>query len=111
MKVEIKRGLWGARKAEGLVVMIDVFRASNTILAMLNSGVKEIIIVEKINDARSLKKRKPAYLLCGERKRIKPKDFDCGNSPAEFRRENRGIIFSSSACTRGIANSSQEEGN
>jgi len=105
MKVEIKRGLWGAKKSEGLVVMIDVFRASNTILAMLNSGVKEIIIVEKISHARSLRKRKLNYLLCGERRRIKPKDFDCGNSPVEFmRKEDRGVIFSSSACTRGIAN-------
>lgn len=45
MKIEIKSCLDGAKEAEGIVVIIDVFRASNTIIACIGQGVESIIPV------------------------------------------------------------------
>src|SRR5680860_351372 len=42
MKIEINRCLEGAKIADGITVVIDVFRASNTILACLAGGNQSI---------------------------------------------------------------------
>ena len=107
MEVEIKSCLWGAKQAKGITVIIDVFRASNTILTMLKSGIKEITIVGEMRKARKLKEQKPKYFLCGERNRIKPDDFDYGNSPSEFKQarvKGRKAILTTSAGSRAIIN-------
>ena len=59
----------------------------------------------KIDEAFALKKRHPEHLLAGERKGIKVKGFDMGNSPHEASRLNlagRGVLLSTSGGTRAI---------
>jgi len=63
-------------------VLIDVLRASSTIITALAHGVKEIQTVTSITDALKLKKKN--YTIVGERKGVKIPGFDLGNSPVEF---------------------------
>jgi 2-phosphosulfolactate phosphatase len=68
MKIDIKSCIQGAKEAEGITVIIDVFRASNTIIACMAQGAEYIIPVGALEDAIALKKQFPDHLLFGERK-------------------------------------------
>jgi len=105
MDINIKRGVYGARHARGLGVIIDVFRGSSTIVTMIARGAQFVIPVMSLNRARRLKRMCPDYLLVGERKGIIPKGFDYGNSPFEMSRlhlKRKNIVFRSSAASKGI---------
>lgn len=64
--------------------VIDVIRATSTIVTLFGSGVKSIIVAGTLDEAYSLKKALPDRLLCGEKGGLKPDGFDYGNSPLEF---------------------------
>ncbi len=108
MKIEITRSLEGAKTADGITVVIDVFRASNTIIACLAGGAEYIIPVGELIDAYSLKEENPDHLLFGERGGIPPKGFDYDNSPAKATQldlKNKKIILTTSAGSQGIIHS------
>lgn len=65
-----------------VLVVIDVLRASSTIVTALANGVKEVIPVDREEMAFEL--RKKGYILAGEDKGVKLPDFDIGNSPVEL---------------------------
>ena len=112
MKVEINRCLEGAKIADGITVVIDVFRASNTIIACLNGGAEHIIPVGELKDAYSLKRENPHHLLFGERGGIPPEGFDHDNSPAKAIKLNlngKKIILTTSAGSQGIVYSKNAE--
>ncbi len=67
-----------------ILVVIDVLRASSTIVTAMASGVEEVIPVNRVEKAFEL--RKEGYILVGEDKGIKLHDFDLGNSPVELLR-------------------------
>jgi len=67
-----------------VLVVIDVLRCCSTIVTALANGAKEVIPTKTIKEAQALHKKHPEFLLAGERKGIKPKGFDLGNSPLEF---------------------------
>lgn len=78
-------------------VVIDVLRASSSIVAMLAGGASAVWIAATSDGARALARRHGA-LLCGEEGALKPPDFDYGNSPAAMARldlRGRAIAFSS----------------
>lgn len=105
MKIEINRCLGGAKTADGITVVIDVFRASNTIITCLAGGAEYIIPVGSLKDAYNLKKENPDYLLFGERGGIPPKGFDHDNSPVKATQVNlkgEKIILTTSAGSQGI---------
>lgn len=86
--------------------MIDVFRASNTIISLLEAGAKEVLLLAEIGKARELKTEDPARPLLGERGGITPDDFDGGNSPANARAlidPGASPILTTSAGTQAIA--------
>ena len=80
----ISTGIRGAKstKHNECCVIIDVLRASSTIVTALAHGVKEVLTVTSITDALKLKKKK--YALAGERRFIPIPGFDLGNSPVEL---------------------------
>jgi 2-phosphosulfolactate phosphatase len=71
------------RNHVGVPVIIDVFRASSTIVVALASGAEAIYPVESVSEARLLARRLGA-LLAGERRGVKVRGFDFGNSPTEM---------------------------
>ncbi|MEW6263278.1 MAG: 2-phosphosulfolactate phosphatase [Thermodesulfobacteriota bacterium] len=106
MKIEIRQCLAGAEQAEGVVVIVDVFRSGNTSAVLLDRGAPFIRPVAELEEARALKNLHPDWLLVGERDGIKPDDFDINNSPTEaFALETGGrpVILSTSAGTYGLA--------
>lgn len=112
MNVSIFHGTEGAQKAKGLAVIIDVFRASSTILACFHRNVKEIIPVQTVEEAKMLKKKHPSWILVGERRGKKVEGFDFGNSPATILNEillNKSIIFTTSSGTKGILSARHAE--
>ena len=76
----------GASLAESAVVVIDVVRATTTIIEALANGARAIFPTESTEEAVRLASSlgREDSLLCGERKGEKIEGFDLGNSPAEF---------------------------
>ncbi len=106
MKIEIIYSLQDSNKAEGLAVIIDVFRAFSTACFVMNNNAKMMIPVADIELAYNLKKENPKYILMGERDGIMPDGFDFGNSPAEIDGvdfSDKTIIHTTSRGTQGIA--------
>ncbi|MBM4174894.1 MAG: 2-phosphosulfolactate phosphatase [Ignavibacteria bacterium] len=67
-------------------VVIDLLRATSTIITALNNGAREIIPIASVDEAIRISKNldKNSYLLCGERQAKKIDGFDLGNSPLEY---------------------------
>lgn len=110
--IEIRSCLEGAEAAEGLTVIIDIFRAGNTILRCLEGGAREIVPVSRFEEAHALKKEDPEALLLGEQGGLPPVDFDYGNSPAEVSRlslRGKRVILRTSAGTQGIVYARKSE--
>jgi 2-phosphosulfolactate phosphatase len=86
--------------------VVDVLRASSSIVTLLEKGASPVIAAGGVEEARALRSRLPAYLLCGEKGGFPPEDFDYGNSPVEFSRaelSGRGAILATSNGTRMLA--------
>ncbi len=66
------------------VVVIDVLRATTTIITALQNGAAEVIPCGAIEDAERLRSTLNSGLLGGERKGLKIEGFDLGNSPSEY---------------------------
>lgn len=80
-------------KREGKVfVVIDVLRATTTIIEALSNGCTDVIPVVSVDEAFDLAKRysREDTLIGGERGGLKVKGFDLGNSPREYTRD---IVF------------------
>ena len=67
----------------GVPVIIDVLRASSTIVTALWAGAKEVIPVENADRALAIGKKMGAVLI-GERHGVKIGGFDYNNSPTEM---------------------------
>ena len=87
MDVKIFHLLEGARKAKGLTVIIDVFRAFSTACYAFDMGVKKSFPVGHIELAYRLKEMNNELVLMGERNEQKPEGFDFGNSPYSYMKE------------------------
>ena len=112
MEIEILQLLEGARKAQGLTVIIDVFRAFSTACYAFGYGVQRIYPVGDLKQAYKLKRQNPEYLLVGERNEQKPEGFDFGNSPSQLMLgdlNQKIIVHTTSSGTQGIANATQSD--
>lgn len=78
-----------AELADRPVVVLDVLRATSTIVQALSAGARAIYPVSSIEEALRLANTfgRDEVLLCGERKCVPIEGFDLGNSPAEFTRD------------------------
>ena len=92
--------------SRALYIVVDVLRASSSIVTLLEREAARVVAARSIEDARSLKSQLVDHLLCGERDGLPPEGFDYGNSPAEFARVDvagRGVILATSNGTRIMA--------
>lgn len=107
MEIEILQLTEGAKKAKGLTVVIDVFRAFSTACYVFAAGAVKIIPVEHVEEAFILKKTMNKVVMLGERSERKVHGFDFGNSPTHIMNQDFSgltIIMTTSSGTRGIAN-------
>lgn len=91
------------RDADSVFAVVDVLRASSTIVTLLERGVPAVIPAASVQEARGLRVRLPHHLLCGEVDGLPPPGFDYGNSPAEFAALDAGarpVILATSNGTR-----------
>src|SRR5689334_1426420 len=74
------------RLAGGLAVVIDVLRATTTIVHALAAGAACVRPCAEVEEARALvgQMRIGRALLGGERGGVAPPGFDLGNSPREY---------------------------
>lgn len=95
------------RFAGAAVVVIDVLRASTTIVHALEAGAREIVPCLEVDDARQFARSTPGddVLLGGEREGLPIEGFDLGNSPDEYTRDRvvgKTIAFTTTNGTRAI---------
>ena len=89
----------------GAAVMIDVLRASTTIVAAAGSGCRAVYPVETVQAARERAGELGTALLCGERGGVAPDGFDLGNSPLDFTPERvhgRSLVLTTTNGTRAL---------
>ncbi len=106
MDVRLLHLLEGATRAEGLAVVIDVFRAFSTACCLTAQGVETYLAVAHVEDAFRLKAEHPDCVLIGERGGKKVPGFDHGNSPTEIEGvdfTHCTVVHTTSAGTRGLA--------
>ena len=109
-KVNILHLIEGAKQAEGLTVIIDVFRAFSLECYLYEMGVAGIRPIGSVEDAFALKEIMPDGVLVGERHGKKCEGFDFGNSPSTVLPEavkGRTILHTTSAGTQGIVNATK----
>ena len=82
MKIIRKRFIQGAREAEGLVVIIDVFRAFSCEPLFFHFGAKRVILEADPQKALSLRRNIPDAILVGEVNEIPIEGAELGNSPS-----------------------------
>lgn len=112
MNIDIFHLIDGAKQADGLVVVIDVFRAFSMECWLYALGAKEIRPVGSIEDAFAWREKDPDCVLVGERQGRKIEGCDLGNSPSSIVPEQiRGkrIIHTTSAGTQGLTNANHAE--
>jgi 2-phosphosulfolactate phosphatase len=93
-------------------VVFDVLRATSTIVTALANGAAAVIPVAEIPEALALKCARPEFLLGGEREGVRIQaaltggvEFDLGNSPREFTREQvqgRTIVLTTTNGSRAL---------
>lgn len=93
--------------SDGLVVMIDLLRASTTIIHALENEAKEIIPCETLEEAIAKREHFPgdSVLTGGERGGELIPGFDLDNSPFSYEKEivrNKTIIFTTTNGTRAL---------
>ena len=98
----------------GVAVMIDLLRASTTIVHAFSVGAIAIIPCETIEEARAAAANLSgqATVLGGERDGVRIEGFDLGNSPAEYTKESvsgKTVVFTTTNGTRALARCREAE--
>jgi 2-phosphosulfolactate phosphatase len=106
MQIDVVANIGEARSDDLLhktVIVIDVLRATSTIITALENGCVEVAAVETVIQAKE--QQRPGDLLGGERSCRKIPGFDFGNSPLEYIApavQGKRIILTTTNGTRGI---------
>lgn len=73
--------------SQAVCVVVDVLRATTVIATLFSRGCPRVYVAGSHEAARTFARAK-GYVLCGETGGHKVEDFDFGNSPVEFVRQN-----------------------
>ncbi len=107
MQIEILEFVEGAKRAKGVTVIIDVFRAFSVACYAFDSGAVRLIVTSEVHKAFDLKKSYRTSILTGERGERKIEGFDYGNSPTEIIKADltgKTVIQTTTAGTNGLIN-------
>lgn len=96
--------------AGGVVVVIDILRASSTIVTALSRGAAAVLPCLTVEEALSVRNSHPSgtVLLGGERGGVRIEGFDLGNSPREYTADkvrDRFVGFTTTNGTRALLRS------
>ncbi len=97
-------GELGAQDGRAAVV-IDVLRATTSLLVLLERGCAEALIAPSIEAARAYRNAHPDVLAAGEQAGEAPAGFDFGNSPVAFARSEvagRRVVLATTNGTRAL---------
>lgn len=86
-----------------IVVIVDVLRATTIITTMFHQGLKKLIPVKDLDEAKKYKEK--GYLISAERNGKKIDFADFGNSPFDYTPENikdRTLVYSTTNGTNTI---------
>ena len=112
MDIRIYHLIEGAKQADGLAVVIDVFRAFSLECWLYAMGAAEIRPAGAVDEALAWREKDPGCVLIGERHGRKLDGFDFGNSPSTVDPEavrGKRIIHTTSAGTQGAVNAERAE--
>lgn len=95
----------------GTAVIVDILRASSTMITALQNGATRVIPCGTTEEAFRLRDQSPqeSILLGGERGGVKIQGFDFGNSPAEYNTSavaGRTVVFTTTNGTKAILKAS-----
>ncbi len=82
----------GAERAQGVTIIIDVFRAFTSTPLFFHLGAQKVIFVHNPDEAFSLKSDRNDMLLAGEVDDQLIPGFDLGNSPSEIVQKPLGFF-------------------
>jgi len=94
---------------DSYAVVIDLLRATSTMIWAISNGAKGIIPVEDISEARLLKRLDESVLLGGERGGLKIEGFDLDNSPLSYKKEaifGKTVVMTTTNGTRALKKAS-----
>ena len=103
--VLIPRELPVRPRPELYAVVIDVLRATTSIVVAFEHGCRSVLPVASPEEARGLRAAVPGVVLAGEQGGQRIPDFDLGNSPREFTRETvggRDVVLTTSNGTKAL---------
>jgi 2-phosphosulfolactate phosphatase len=112
MKIEVLEFTEGAKRAKGVAVIIDVFRAFSVACYAVDAGASRIIATSGKEAALILKSKYRNCVLVGERDERKIEGFDFGNSPTEIIKANlqgKTVIQTTTAGTSGLINANNAD--
>lgn len=103
-----------AELAGGVAVVIDILRATTTIVHAVNAGVQRVVPCAEVETARQLAAQFPAgsVLLGGERRGERIAGFDLDNSPLKYTPDvvrGKSLIFTTTNGTRALERCKQAE--
>ncbi|WP_288373629.1 2-phosphosulfolactate phosphatase [uncultured Algoriphagus sp.] len=91
-----------------IVVVVDIFRATSTMVAALATGIEEIETFADLEACRTMKQK--GYLIAGERNGQTVEGFDLGNSPVALLDNNFSGQKLAMTTTNGTLAISKSEG-
>src|SRR5262245_29907438 len=102
------------RLAGGVAVVIDVLRATTTMVHALAAGCDGVRPCATVEEAQKLADSLPAgkVILCGEREGMPLPGFDGGNSPREFtcaKCKGVAVVLTTSNGTKALLHAAQAE--
>ena len=86
----------GLAPVRGVALVVDVLRASTSLVTLVERGCAAIHLASSVEAARRAAAVEPRPLLVGEEGGLPPPGFDYGNSPVELAAaplEGRAVIF------------------
>ncbi len=93
-----------ALKDRKICIVVDVLRASSSIVTILESGAEAVYPVHAVKRARRFAAER-GFLLCGERNGLPLRGFDCGNSVAQLGKmdfRGRGVVLTTTNGTAAL---------
>jgi 2-phosphosulfolactate phosphatase len=92
-------------RPEPSAVVIDVLRATTSIVVAFANGCRSILPVASVEEAMRARAADPAVVLAGEMGGLRVEGFDLGNSPREFTRAavgGRDVVLTTSNGTKAM---------